>query len=300
MKKLVVSVVMAVLSVAASSFAPCNAQTPAKADTPAFYRFVPGTYVNPWPRFTITYPKDWIERPPRFLAGEVLAATAPGPARSPSLGVVILPFPVPLEGWAEFWAVAFRNMGATEVEVVGNRPTLLPHGIAAREVELKAIFNGSPIDLISLAAKKGDVLIHIGIGVDSGKIGQDIRAMLYSLEFQPGEDAPVEVPPDVQAFLDGWCSDMVSHDLTTLMANYSDRYLSSGIKKGEMERFHRDTIDRVTSCKVTVTDFEAAENRAYLAGFEINHLGRVALIQGSIVKENNEWKWYGNQREVAP
>jgi hypothetical protein len=213
---------------------------------------------------------------------------------------VILPFPVPLEGWAEFWAVAFRNMGATAVEIVGNRPAMLPHGIPAREVELKAIFNGRPINLISPAAKKGDVLIHIGIGVDNGKIGQDIRAMLYSLELQPGEDQPAEVPPDVRTFLDGWCSDMVSHDLATLMANYSNKYLSSGVKKGEMERFHRDTIDRVASCKITVTDFEAAENRVYLAGFEINPLGRVALIQGSIIKENGEWKWFGNQREVAP
>jgi hypothetical protein len=27
--------------------------SPAQADTPTFYRLVPGTYVNGWPRFTI-------------------------------------------------------------------------------------------------------------------------------------------------------------------------------------------------------------------------------------------------------
>ncbi len=94
-KSIVLSVATAFLLLAGTPSISSFAQDTSNDQTPTFYRLVPGTYVNGWPRFTITYPKNWVERPPRFLAGEVLAATAPGPAKSPSLGVVIIPFPVP-------------------------------------------------------------------------------------------------------------------------------------------------------------------------------------------------------------
>ena len=65
MKKLIVlSVIMAVMFLTRGSVAPAHAQDSAKDDKPTFYHLVPGTYVNGWPRFTVTYPKDWtVERP---------------------------------------------------------------------------------------------------------------------------------------------------------------------------------------------------------------------------------------------
>jgi len=45
-------------------------------DQPAFYKFTPGIYINGWPRFTITYPKDWVERRP--MQQETFRASAPG------------------------------------------------------------------------------------------------------------------------------------------------------------------------------------------------------------------------------
>jgi len=92
----------------------------------------------------------------------------------------------------------------------------------------------------------------------------------------------------------------VSHDLAKVMTHYSDRYLNSGEKKGEVERFWRWMIGSVTSINGTVTDFVPAGDKAYLAGFVTGNFGIGTTRETSIIKENGEWKWYGNQREVVP
>jgi hypothetical protein len=49
-----------------------------------------------------------------------------------------------------------------------------------------------------------------------------------------------------------------------------------------------------------ITDYIPAGDRAYLAGFQIFNGLKIPLIPTSIIKENGEWKWYSNQREVVP
>jgi hypothetical protein len=62
MKKLiVVSMIMVLILLMGSSFSPAHAQDIAKEEKPTFYRLTPGVYVNGWPRFTVTYPKNWVE-----------------------------------------------------------------------------------------------------------------------------------------------------------------------------------------------------------------------------------------------
>jgi len=51
---------------------------------------------------------------------------------------------------------------------------------------------------------------------------------------------------------------------------------------------------------VGITDFVPAGDRAYLAGFTVTNGSKWPLYGASIIKENGEWKWYGNQRDVAP
>jgi hypothetical protein len=149
--------------------------------------------------------------------------------------------------------------------------------------------------------KHGDVWIMPQVSSKSGRIGEHLKAILYSLQFEPSEDEPMKPPPDVQEFFDGLCSAWVSHDLAKLMSHYSDRYLHSGMKKGEMERMFRQRIGFVTSYEISVTDFVAAGDRAHLAGFTIvNNIATFPITGTSIIKENGEWKWYGNQRDVSP
>ena len=295
-KPIVVSVLIAVMLLAWGSFAPAQPQDSAKEEKPTFYRLTPGVYVNPWPRFTVTYPKDWVERRPRF--GE-FRASAPVFPPLPSLYIIIWQNPIPLDKWAESWVKIFRIQGATDVTVVSDKPTRLRDGTPAQEVELHGVINGEPVNTMSLATKKGDMLILTGSSL-SGKIGEDQKTMLYSIEFQPGKDEQVKVPPDVQEFLDRHCNDLLSHDLAKLMTHYSDRFLSSGNRKGEVERFFRQFIGLVTSVEVGITEFVPAGDRAYLAGFEATNVGKGMLFEASIIKESGEWKFYGNQRDVSP
>ncbi len=137
----------------------------------------------------------------------------------------------------------------------------------------------------------------VGIALTSTRvIGKDQKAIAYSLQYEAGKDEPLKVPPDIQEFLDRYCNDMLSHDLPRIMTHYSDGYLNSGNRKGEMERRWRQDINTITSFEAGITYFVAAGDKAYLAGFTIVNGSKWPLAGTSIIKDNGEWKWYGNQR----
>jgi hypothetical protein len=84
------------------------------------------------------------------------------------------------------------------------------------------------------------------------------------------------------------------------MTQFSDKYLNSGVRKGEKERFWRQWIGSITSYEVIITDFIPANDRAHLTGFVVFNGAKFPLDTPTIIKENGEWKWYGNQRDVSP
>jgi len=292
-KPIVASLIMAMVVLVGTFFTSSLAQA-LQADTSTFYHPVSGTYVNGWPRFTIHYPKEWVEVRPRPEVAFV--AAAPMPARDLQLAVVSPhPFPLPLDKFADFVLPVVKTMG-TDPTIVSNKPSRLRDGTPAQEVEFRVVVNGTPLHWLELATKKGDVVVHAEIS-SGAVIGEDLEAILSSLEFQPRFDEPVKLPPDVQAFLDSFCNDVVSHDLEKVMSHYSDAYLNSGMRKGEMERFFRQVIGPVTSFELGITDFVPAGERAYVAGFVSTYFGKAMLRETSIIKENGEWRWYGDQRD---
>jgi len=57
MKKLMVlSIIMAVIPLVSAL---AHAQSPANDQKPTFISPTPGLYVNRWPAFTVSYPKEW-------------------------------------------------------------------------------------------------------------------------------------------------------------------------------------------------------------------------------------------------
>jgi hypothetical protein len=297
MKRLIVlSLLTAVTFLTGGSVALAHAQDSAKDDTPTFYRIAPGTYVGGWPRFTIHYPKDWLEEVPMW--GEAFRVSAP--KLRAGFGVTVASFPPPLDKFADAVVPMLKAGGYTDVTIVSDKPSRLRDGTPAQEVDFRFADNGAPCNFLVLATKRGDVVVNAHLAWPGEKIAEEQRAIVYSLEFQPGHDEPVKVPDDVKKLLDSTCSTNVAHDLPRLMADYSDRYLNSGARKGEMERFHQQIIGRETTCEIGITDFVAAGDRAYLAGFVSGWFGKAMLQETSIIKENGEWKWYGNQREAHP
>ena len=302
MKKLMVlSVVMAVMLLTWGSVAPARAQDSAKDDKPTFYHLVPGTYVNGWPRFTVTYPKEWVETRP-YISEVFRVGTGPQPPFN-ECRINVVPVPTWSTGTAaDEWVQGMKGWGASDVTVVSNKPSQFRDGTPAQEVMLHLVMSGDPIDVLGLMTKKGDLLVRIMVDwFPRYGTGEHLKAVLYSLQFEPEKDKPVRVPSDVRAFLDQWCNDIVAHDVAKVMSHYSDGFLNSGNKKRQIEEFFRRVIDGTTSQEVGITDFVAAGDRVYLAGFvTFNGTMRLPLGEISIIKENGEWKWYGNQREPAP
>jgi hypothetical protein len=274
---------------------PSFTQTPTTGESSTFYHLVPGVYVNPWPRFTVTYPKDWVETyaitlevfraVPRGNTGDVFAVALSGPGTLDKI----------VGGVAEY----FRIGRTLDVTVVTDKPTQLSNGVPAREGEIRGTADGLPFNFACLAVKHGDDVILVSVQSQSGKIGDHLKAILYSLRYEPQKDDPVKVPPDVQEFLDSLSGAWVSHDLAKLMALWSDRYLNSGIRKGEMERNWRQGLGLITTFEYGITEFVPAGETAYLAGFAVRNGAKYPLRPTSIIKENGQWKWYGNQRDVA-
>jgi hypothetical protein len=302
MKKLIVlSVIMALMLLMGNFFATAQPQEPTKEEKPTFYRLIPGTYVNGWPRFTITYPKDWVEQ--RFAQGGLFQATASGPPLMvDDFGVYFMADPWPLDKFVDF-LVPYLSMQCTNVTVVSNKPSQLRDGTPAQEVEIKAVVNGIPRNFLNVATNKGGILISVSVGTPKGTIGEDLRTIPYSLQYEPSKDEPVKLPPDVQEFLDKQSNYILSGDVAKLMASFSDKYLNSGIRKAETERFFRAGAGTATSFKLTITDFVPAGDRAYYTGFATSVFRNQLFtfpFNDSIIKENGELKSYGNQRDVAP
>jgi hypothetical protein len=312
MKKLIIpTMVMAVMLLVAAL---AHAQAPAIDLKPTFISPTPGLYVNGWPAFTVSYPKEWGELLPGPGTVLEVAGTRPGLSPSPVLSILVFRWDPPVEDWAKMFMPVWVNIW-TDIKVLSEKPSRLKDGTPAREVEfefvrkmdalMNSVKNAPKHNGVLLATKKDVAWVAIMLTDDRGKLGEDLRGIVYSLTFQPGREEPVEVPPDVRAFLDMYCTDIMSHDLKTVMAHYSDRFLFSGMGKPSIEQairndpgFQRGTI----SLEATATVFEPHGDRAYVDGFisekakgDTNAL-KVPMEFQQIINEHGEWKWFGNQK----
>jgi hypothetical protein len=313
MKKVIVLLLLtAVMLLGGNFLAPAQAQSPANDLKPTFISPTPGLYVNGWPPFTVSYPKEWVEVPlvvaDVFAAGVARPDVAPG-AYAPILRVEVFPSPLPLEDWAKINMPVVLQI-FTDIEVLSDKPSQLKDGTPVREVEWEGVLkydpaagsikNGPKLSNFIVMTKKGLAWVQTTL-IDDKKIGEDLKKYAYSLAFQQGREEPVKVSSDVRAFLDMWCADVKSGDVKTIMGHFSDRFRHSGMNKVFYEqRFRSDP--GITSCEPTVTAFEPRGDRAYVDGFNLvkpkgdaNALKTPIGFQ-QIVNEHGEWKWFGNQK----
>jgi hypothetical protein len=310
-KHIVLSLVTAIMLLGGGFYIPAHAQTqsPASDLKPTFISPTPGLYVNGWLAFTVSYPKEWVEIPPfvsNFAAGLPRPDLPPG-SYIPSLAISVFGNHLPLEDWTKIFMPVWAAT-ATDIKVLTDKPSQLKDGTPAREVEWEGIRkNGLKINQFVLMTKKDFLWIPIHLTDNKGKIGEDLKKYAYSLTFLQGREEPVNVPADVRAFLDMFCADVVSHDVKTMMAHYSDRFRNSGMNKAFWEQVWRNEPDSpiqrgVTSCEATVTVFEPHGDKAYIDGFIMHkEKGDASSLTGpmmfqQIINENGQWKWYGNQK----
>jgi len=305
MKKLiVVSLIMAVMFLVGGFSAPAQTQNPASDVKPTFISLTPSLYVHGWPAFTVSYPKDWVDMPPLptmfFRAG----AARPNLNPSPQLTISVSTSPLPLEDWAKVVMPIYVAI-STDNKILSDKPSQLKDGTPTREVEFEFVLkNGPKLNNFILMTKKDIAWISITLWDDKGKIGEDLKNYAYSLTFQQGKEEPVKVPPDVRAFVDKYASDVVSGDVERIMANFSDQFLHRGQNKAFFEKYFRQILTQWVSItsEATVTVFEPRGDKAYVDGFFLGKgKGSPNALKGpmayqQIIKENDQWKWYGNQK----
>jgi hypothetical protein len=319
MKRLIVlSLLMAVALLAGGFSASADAQSRGTDLKPTFISPTPGLYVHGWPPFTVSYPKEWVEVAP--YPGQVYRAggTRPGlPSglHMPILGVAVIPMPLPLEDWARvFMPVLVQR--CTDIKVISDEPSRLKDGTPAREVEIEYFVKYSSemgktttapklIDYM-LLTKRDVAWVWVSLTEEKAKFGEDLKKYVYSLTFQPGREEPLTVPPDVRAFLDMWCTDQVSGDVTAIMAHFSDRFLHSGANKAYFEQWFRNDPNfpprGFVSPEAIVTVFDPRGDKAYVDGFmlwkakgDVN-AAKTPMVFQQIINEHGQWKWFGNQK----
>jgi hypothetical protein len=314
MKKLIAaSLFMAGIVFATGLSAPVQSQSPAPDLKPTFISPTPGLYVNGWPAFTVSYPKEWVERPGVRSAVFSVGISRPSLPPAPLLVVGVQTSPLFLEDWAKIWMGFFMTTG-TDIKVLSDKPSQLSDGTPAREVEVEWLMttapgvgnikNGLKRRFFVLMTKKDLTWIWIVL-MDDEKIGEDLKSYAYSLTFLPGREDPVNVPSDVRAFLDMWCVDLMGHDVNTMMGHFSDRFLFGGASKPIMEQGFRNDpgLQRgLTSCEATVTVFEPRGEKTFVDGFVLSKARgdgttlKAPMTFQQIINEHGQWKWYGNQK----
>jgi hypothetical protein len=304
MKKLTaVSLIMAGMVLVGGFLTLTQAQGPGIDAKPTFLSPTPGLYVNGWPSFTVSYPKDWVEGPEQLYR----AATEDG---LPALVIRVFASPADISGSAGILVGFLGQRGGNDVTVLYDKPSWLKDGIPVREAEMAWILPGVPkLNTFMLATKKDDIWIMLSLTEGArmkAMTGEDLKSVAYSLKVPQGKQEPVKVPPDVRAFLDKFCRDLDSGDIGKIMTNYSDRYLHCGTDKAGEEWFYRSPSSPirlgVTSRKATVTIFEREGDKAYLAGFQGGQFKSGAnapawpIAHNQLINEHGQWKWFGNQR----
>jgi hypothetical protein len=316
MKKLIVLSLFAVIMVSAVGLpSAVQSQSPGNDLKPTFISPTPGLYVNGWPAFTVSYPKEWVEVPSTGPGSVFMAlAVRPGSYPSPVLGISVFPSPLPLKDWAKLNMPTWEQL-FTDIKILSDKASQLKDGTPTREVEVEFVpkidtsgrsnKNVPKRNAVLLSTKKDLTWVAIFLADDQGKLGEDLRNVAHSLTFQPGREEPVTVPSDVRAFLDMFCADMVSGDVKAIMSHYSDRFRFSGGSKAFYEQVFRNDPDLqrgLISYEPTPTLFEPQGDKAYLDGFFTGRLKgdanalKLPMLFQQIIKEHGQWKWHGNQK----
>jgi hypothetical protein len=288
-----------------------QADNPKSALKPTFLAPTPGLYVHGWPAFTVSYPKDWTVQTTMPWENFRAAAARKDLPPSPALVVRVFTWFAPLSSMNWVFRTFVSTLGVgKDFKALYDRPTQLTDSTPAQEAEIEWTFMSGPrLNSFLLAAKKDATFIIVSIDHDQGKIGEDLKKIAYSLRLMPDQEKPVQVPDDVRAFLDQYSSHLVSRDLGKIMADYSDNFRHTGLSKEQVGTSIQTTPDSpiirgggLTSSSATVTIFEPHGDKAYIDGFFTEKHKEdplpvtKAMWYMQIIKENGQWKWYGNQK----
>jgi len=106
----------------------------------------------------------------------------------------------------------------------------------------------------------------------------------------------IELPEDVKAFLDGFNQATADKDILKVSETVSDNFLSYGVTKNRLLAFFKIAAPYMSQSKVILTGFERHGNLAKVEGLRKDKYFEIPIqSRFYIIKENGQWRWYGNQ-----
>jgi CubicO group peptidase (beta-lactamase class C family) len=110
-----------------------------------------------------------------------------------------------------------------------------------------------------------------------------------------------EIPTDVNAFITDFNQAIFDLDQMKFAESFSDQFLSDGATKQMAVNILWGTISYVREAKIVLTKFESEGNIARIDGvIKDKYFEAPFLTDNMLIKENGQWKWYGNQVSKQP
>ena len=112
---------------------------------------------------------------------------------------------------------------------------------------------------------------------------------------------PVGLPEDAAAFVDRFNRAIADMDSAKIADTISDRFLAFGATKRMFLGVFLDTMSYVRTIKLVLTGFDVEGNIARIEGAITDKYFERPISPGMLlIKENGQWKWYGNQLQKIP
>ncbi len=110
----------------------------------------------------------------------------------------------------------------------------------------------------------------------------------------------VELPTDVKAFITDYNQARSNKEVVKMADSISDRFLYNGVTKEVAFRFFKRSLSYMYEAKIIITRFELAGNEAKIdVWLKDKYFEAPYMIDSKLIKENGNWKWYGNQNSQS-
>jgi hypothetical protein len=105
-----------------------------------------------------------------------------------------------------------------------------------------------------------------------------------------------QLPPDVKAFITNYNQAIFDYDRMKVANFVSDRFLHDGFTKQMYMQFLLGTISYVREAKIVLTKFKPEGDIAKIESIiKDKYFEAPYMTDNMLIKENGQWKWYGNQ-----
>ena len=106
----------------------------------------------------------------------------------------------------------------------------------------------------------------------------------------------VDLPLDVKAFIADYNQARYNKDMEKISDPISDRFLHNGVTKQMAVEFLLRNLPYMSEAKIVITKFEPEGNEVKIDVWLKDKYYEALFMAGSkLIKENEHWKWFGNQ-----